>query len=315
MSAATNRWAGLVAVAAMMSAAAPMRGQGAAGWRESTVTPIAEAGWTGPRTPDGQPDVTGFWSNTIGNHNNLTNPQGGGGDGPGGGATARRRAGPRAPSRISDPADGQIPLQPWARALQQEFDAHLEDPTRPEYVEPFARCAPGGPTKSFMWHGYEIAQYPGYVLFLFDSGTRVVRLGGAPHLPASIALWQGDSRGQWEGNTLVVDVANHNAKARFARTGEFVSEQAQIAERFTFDPAGQRFVYQATYTDPVTLTRPFTITIPNRRVTEETPADDWNNQTFPAEHDGPGTVLEAYERLCVEGNGGHGGVATGTGGH
>ena len=123
MSAATNRWAGLVAVAAMMSAAAPMRGQGAAGWRESTVTPIAEAGWTGPRTPDGQPDVTGFWSNTIGNHNNLTNPQGGGGDGPGGGATARRRAGPRAPSRISDPADGQIPLQPWARALQQEFDA------------------------------------------------------------------------------------------------------------------------------------------------------------------------------------------------
>ncbi len=83
----------------------------------------------------------------------------------------------RAPSRVSDPPDGQVPLPAWARAKQQEFLKYLNNPMRPEYVEPFARCAPGGPTKSFMWHGYEIRQYPGFVLFLFDSGNRVIYLG------------------------------------------------------------------------------------------------------------------------------------------
>ena len=67
-----------------------------------------------------------------------------------------------------------------------------------------------------MWHGYEIRQYPGYVVFLFDSGTRVIPLDGRPHLPATVKLWNGDSRGRWEGNTLIVDVANNNSKARFA---------------------------------------------------------------------------------------------------
>ena len=289
--------------------------QGSQAWRERSFVPTAAGDWTGARLPDGQPDVQGHWSNTVGNHNNLTNPQGGGGGeaaatgrggGRGGGAAARTE---RAPSRVSDPPDGQVPYQAWARAKQQEFGAHLDNPIRPEYVEPLARCAPGGPTKSFMWHGYEIRQYPGYVVFFFDSGTRVIHLGGRPHLPENIKLWNGDSRGRWEGNTLVVDVANNNSKSRFSRTGEFVSEHAQIAERFVFDPQGDRFTYHATYTDPTVLTRPFTITIPNRRVTAETPQDGWNNLTFPAKHAGAEPLIEAYERTCVENNGNHGAVA------
>ena len=239
--------------------------------------------------------MQGHWSNTIGNHNNFTRPQGGK-DG--------------APSRVSDPADGQVPYQLWARARQQEFDAHLEDPTRPEYVEPLARCAPAGPTKSFMWHGYEIRQYPGYVVFLFDSGTRIIHLDGKPHLAPNVKLWNGDSRGHWEGNTLVVDVTNNNSKSRFARTGEFVSEHATIRERFIFVTAGERFTYEAVYTDPTVLTRPFTVTIPNRRITDKTPQDGWNNITFPASHSGTEPLIEAYERTCVENNGEHGGVAT-----
>lgn len=257
-------------------------------WRERSVTIVAEGPWTGAKTPDGQPDVSGHWSNTIGNHNTLQ-------------------------GRLSDPVDG-VPYQPWAKAKQEEFKAHLEDPTRPEYVEPLARCAPAGPTKSFLWHGYEIRQFDGYVLFLFDSGTRVVRLGDGTHLPDSLRLWNGDSRGHWEGNTLVVDVANNNSKWRFARTGEFVSDQAHVVERFTFDVAGERFTYQAIYTDPVTLTRPFTITIPNRRVRPDTPQDGWNNITFPvafAKGSSHGPDIEAYERTCVENNTGHGEVATG----
>ncbi len=92
-----------------------------------------------------------------------------------------------------------------------------------------------------MWHGYEIRQYPGYVVFLFDSGNRVIHLDGKPHLPDNIKLWNGDSRGRWEGNTLVVDVANNNSKWRFGRTGEFVSENAHVEERFIFDNDGERF--------------------------------------------------------------------------
>jgi hypothetical protein len=265
--------------------------QDAQQWRERTVAKSARGEWTGPRLPDGQPDVQGHWSNTIGNHDNFTNPRGG------------------VPSRVSDPPDGQVPYQAWARAKVAEFGAHLENPIKPEYVEPLARCAPGGPTKSFMWHGYEIRQFPGYVLFLFDSGTRIVHLARTEHLAAHVRLWNGDSIGRWEGNTLLVDVANNNSKSRFSRTGEFVSENARIQEQFIFDPAGERFTYEATYTDPTVLTRPFTVTIPNKRITAATPQDGWNNITFPARHPGSEPIIEAYERTCVENNAEHGTVA------
>ena len=309
-------------LAALVMASGTARAQGMRGWRETSFVPTPKGEWTGPRLPDGQPDVSGHWSNTVGNHNNLTDPQGpqggddeaapsGRGGGRGGGRQPRPRS-ERAPSRVSDPADGQIPFQPWAKAKQEEFQKYLNNPIREEYVEPFARCAPGGPSKSFMWHGYEIRQFPGYVVFLFDSGNRVIHIDGTPHLPANLKLWNGDSRGHWEGNTLVVDTTNNNSKARLGRSGEFVSDNAAIAERFTFgpsgDPKGERFTYDATYTDPTVLTRPFTITIPNRRVTDKTPADDWNNLTFPAKHAGTEPVIEAYERVCVEGNGDHGQV-------
>jgi hypothetical protein len=286
--------------------------QGANSWRESSFVTTAQGNWKGARLPDGQPDVSGHWSNTIGNHNNLTDPQGPqGGDDEAPVRNGRRQKprAERAPSRVSDPADGQVPFQPWARARQQEFQKYLNNPIKPEYVEPFARCAPGGPTKSFMWHGYEIRQFPGYVLFLFDSGNRVIYLDGKPHLAANLKLWNGDSRGHWEGNTLIVETTNNNSKARLGRSGEFVSENATIVERFIFDESGDRFTYAATYTDPTVLTRPFTITIPNRRVTDKTPPDDWNNLTFPARHAGNEAIIEAYERICVEGNGNHGQVA------
>ncbi len=273
------------------------------GWREGRIYQAAPGEWTGARLADGQPDVQGHWSNTISNHNNLTRAAGGGGRGRGGG-------GGTPVSLVSDPPDGQVPFQPWARAKAEEFAKHLEDPIRPEYVEPLARCAPAGPTKSFLWHGYEIRQYPGYVVFFFDSGTRVIHLDDRPHLPESIKLWNADSRGRWDGNTLVVDVRNFNGKPRFGRTGEFVSENAQIVERFVFDDTNrERFTYHATYTDPTVLTRPMTISIPNRKVTPETPGDGWNNQTFPAVHAGPDVLLEVHERTCVENNGNHGDVA------
>jgi hypothetical protein len=302
------------AVAPAATASVPAQGMNSR--RESSFPAILSAKWPGQRLADGQPNVEGHWSNTIGNHGNFTDPQGGQGGArqrPAGAASipaapARvvRPREERAPSRVSDPADGQVPFQPWARAKQQEFVANFSNPTRPEHIEPLARCAPNGVPKSFMWHGFEVRQYPGYVLFLFDSGSRLIHLDGKPHLPEAIKLWNADSRGHWEGNTLVVDVRNANGKPLFGRTGEFFSENAQVAEKYIFQLDGKRFNYVATITDPTVFTRPFTVTIPVKRYTAEDPIDGWNFMATKATHKGKEVILEREEQLCFENNGGFG---------
>lgn len=272
--------------------------------RETSFPTIASEVWRGPRLPDGQPDISGFWSNTIGNHGNLEDPQGGVI-----GEPRRTPLGPRqerAPSRVSDPADGKFPFQPWAKEKVEQFRIGFHNPTYPGHVEPNARCAPGGVPKSFYWHGYDIQQYPGYVLFVFDNGSRIIHLDNKPHLPAKLKLWNGDSRGHWEGNTLVVDVSNHNGKALFGRSGEFVSEHAVIREKYIFAKDGKRFNYVATFDDPTVYTRPFTITIPAIKYTQEEESDGWNLEARWAKNDGQAKILEHDERICHENNGGFG---------
>lgn len=306
--------ASLLAILPVLAAAqqaAPRAPQSRGIFIEKSFPAIASGKWTGPRLADGQPDIEGHWSNTVGNHNNWTDPQGGI---PGDPQARNRRLGPReerAPSRVSDPADGQVPFQPWARAKQEDFLAHFFNPVEPRYVEPLARCAPAGVPKSFTWHGYEIRQFPGYVVFLFNSGTRVIHLDGKPHLPASIKLWNADSRGHWEGNTLVVDVTNNNGKALFGRTGEFASENVHIEERYIFDNAGKRYNYVARITDPTVYTRPWTATIPAVRYTEKDAPDGWHFETTLANHPGGKVIAERDERICTENNGGFGNVAAG----
>jgi hypothetical protein len=273
--------------------------------------PAIESGkWTGPRLPDGQPDVQGHWSNTISNHSNFTDPQGGIINDP---STRNRPKGlreERAPSRVSDPADGKVPFQPWAEAKVKDFQENFNNPIKPEYIEPLARCAPSGVPKSLYWHGYEIRQYPGYVLFLFNSGYRLIHLDGKPHLPENIKLWNADSRGHWEGNTLVVDVSNNNSKALFGRSGEFASENVKIQERYIFNSNNQRYNYVATFTDPTVYTRPFTVTIPARRWTEKDPPNGWHYETTKNSTGGI-PVVERDERICFENNIGFGNVAVG----
>ena len=294
------------APAAQAAAPAPPAQRGIELSKEVPV--IASGPWQGARLADGQPDVSGHWSNTIANHSNFTDPQAG----PPGEPSAKSRLprDQRAPSRVSDPADGQVPYRPEARSLQQDFAKNFPNPTRARYVEPLARCAPAGVPKSFMWHGYEIRQYPGYVVFLFDSGTRIVRLDGKPHLPDSIKLWNADSRGRWEGNTLVVDVANNNAKALFGRTGDFATENVKVEERYVFDADGKRFNYVATFTDPAVYSRPWTATIPARRYSEADAPDGWHYEVTAANKPGP-LLHERMERICVENNGPFGGGAVG----
>ena len=275
-----------------------------------TVPEIPSGAWTGPRLPDGQPDVQGFWSNTISNHSNFTDPQAGPPGEPSGAARLPREQ--RAPSRVSDPADGEIPYRPEARALQQDFALHFPNPTEPQYIEPLARCAPAGVPKSFMWHGYEIRQYPGHVLLLFDSGSRIIRLDEAsPRLADGVKLWNGDSRGHWDGNTLVVSVRNTNGKALFGRYGDYSSDKVVIQERYVFDAGAKRFNYVATFNDPTVYARPWTATIPSRRYTEADKPDGWHYDVAVANRPGQPVLHEKSERLCVENNGPFGGGAVG----
>jgi len=236
---------------------------------EKSFAAIESGKWTGKRLPDGQPDVAGDWSNTIANHDNFTDPQGGipGDPSP---VARSRKLGPReerAPSRVSDPADGELPYQPWARAKQQEFAVGFFNAVKPEYIEPLARCAPSGIPKSFYWHGYEIRQYPGYVVFLFGSGWRIIHLDGKPHLPANIKLWNGDSRGHWEGITLVVDTTNYNGKGMIATSGATArirgiheSEALHVVERFKRVDANT-ISYEVTIDDPNVYSAPWKVSL------------------------------------------------------
>ncbi len=285
--------------------AAKLPGGGIA--QEKTVPVIESGKWTGKRLADGQPDISGHWSNTISNHSNFTDPQGRiPGEPPKAGQRPLGAREDRAPSRVSDPVDGQVPFQDWALAKVKEFQVGFQNPTKPQFVEPLARCAPAGIPKSLYWHGYEIAQYPGYVVFFFSSGTRIIHLDGKPHLPDNIKLWNGDSRGHWEGNTLVVDVSNQNGKALFGRSGEFISENGHIQERYIFDPAGLRYNYVAVFTDPTVYTRPFTVTIPARKWTAKDKPNGWHYEVEQATSDNKEVQFDRYERICTENNGGFG---------
>lgn len=270
---------------------------------DKSVPKIVSGSWTGSKLADGQPDITGYWGTTFGSYLNFTDPEGiSTGERP-------RKLGPRderAPSRVSNPVDGQVPFQPWALDKVKEYQTYYPNPIRPEFIDPLARCAPSGVPQSIYMHGHEVYQYPGYVVFIFDQGTRVIHLDGKPPLPDSIKLWNGDSRGHWEGNTLVVDVANYNGKSKYGRTGEFASENVKIQERYIFDNDGKRYNYVATISDPSVYTRPFTVTVPIRKYTDSDKPRAVVYGVRLAKHAGSNAIYENIdERACIEFNSGH----------
>ena len=217
----------------------------------------AEKPWTPPRTPDGQPDIQGFWANQgrrLATYNIEAM------DGASDTHTLISGVQSDAHSLIADPPDGKIPYQPWARAKRQDvFDNH-NNPTTWEHVDPHTLCWLSGVPRMFYQGMTQILQTPGYVVVLqeFNHAYRVIHLDGRPHVPAGLKLWMGDSRGRWEGHTLVVDVTSKNDKTRFDIVGDFHSDAVRIRERFTVvDPDTIR--YEATFDDPTVYTRPFTM--------------------------------------------------------
>jgi hypothetical protein len=120
--------------------------------------PVATA-WTPARTPDGQPDVQGFWLTNEYGMGCLSDPTNGNvgcvqesgeprrANGRGGGRVRQKSA-----SRIIDAPDGEIPYQPWARERQKFLLSNYFEPTKPEFIDPQQRCWPLGAVRQFTWH-------------------------------------------------------------------------------------------------------------------------------------------------------------------
>ena len=165
-------------------------------------------------------------------------------------------------SLIVDPPDGKIP--PYTpegqrrRAVLGAATSHQTRATRVEDLTPIERCITWGvpmprpgPFTSF----YQIAQSPDYVMFLMEAvhDARIIPLDGRPHLPASVRSWNGDSRGHWEGQTLVVDTTNFSPKTNFMGS----AENLHLTERFS-RVAPDEIRYEFTVDDPTTWTKPWT---------------------------------------------------------
>jgi len=163
------------------------------------------------------------------------------------------------PILIVDPADGRIPYQPAAAARRQQLLRDIFTPTQREHVDPHIRALLDGvPRNNYSPGEMQILQVAGAVVILYESNHsyRVIPLDGRPHPPAQVKLWMGDSRGRWEGNTLVVDVTNFNEETWFDSHGTFHSDALHVVERWT--PAGpDRIDYSVTLEDAKMFTRPW----------------------------------------------------------
>ncbi|MGE3179582.1 MAG: hypothetical protein AB7O32_19065 [Vicinamibacterales bacterium] len=178
----------------------------------------------------------------------------------------------RRTSLVIEPANGRVPLTPLAERLRSEDLARNADSW--EYMSVWDRCVtrgvPAGMLPAGYNNAYRIVQAPGYVAIHYEMihEVRIVPLDGRPHLPAAITQWNGDSRGRWEGNTLVVEVTNYNGRSAISTSaaggrikGIHQTTNARIEERFT-RTAPNVITYQVRITDPEMYTAPWTVEIP-----------------------------------------------------
>jgi len=179
----------------------------------------------------------------------------------------------RRTSLIVDPPDGRIPaLTPDA---QQKVDARAKHEAvspadRPEDRWLTERCILFGATVPMLPepynNNYRIVQSPGYVTILVEMNhdARVIPLDNRPHLSSRVQQWIGDSRGRFEGNTLVVETRNlkFNEKSRFGvgYLNGLSDENLRVVERFTRTDANT-LTYQATIEDPTVFVKPWTVEI------------------------------------------------------
>lgn len=189
----------------------------------------AKSSGPAPRTADGKPDLSGLWGP---DRNFILDI-----------------------SAALKPGD-KLPLQLWALKLTQD---RLSKPGAKQ-EDPKANCLPDGVPREdpFPWR---IIQTPKLIVFLFEGNVhsyRQIFMDGSDHPKDLDPLWYGDSRGRWEGSTLVVDTVGFNDRTWFDGVGHPHTEKLHIVERYR-RPDFAHLEFEVTIDDPGAYTRPFTL--------------------------------------------------------
>ena len=158
---------------------------------------------------------------------------------------------------IKDPSNGKIP---YAAGGAQKRDPNGKNAKTADLVN---RCyMPGTPRLMYMGYPFQIFQNAKYLAVVSEYAHvyRMIYLDGSPHIDFP-DTWMGDSRGHWEGDSLVTDVINFNDKTLLDKAGNHHSNQLQVKERFT-RTAANTLLYQATLHDPMTFAKDWKISVP-----------------------------------------------------
>jgi hypothetical protein len=203
----------------------------------------------------------------------------------------------RLTSLLSDPPNGRFPaLTPKGREMYEKMHGSYKPGQTvfdsPDDFDSWDRCITRSMPVSMLPRNYNngmrIMQSPGYVLIVLEMAheVRIIPTNGKPALDKSIREWLGESRGHWEGNTLVVETANFNGKSDLTNSGvpgspplTPASENLRITERFTRTD-NDTIEYQMRVEDADVIVSPFTVSYPMKR-------DD---------------KYQMYEYACHEGN-------------
>ena len=200
-----------------------------------------------PRTTDGKPDLSGIWEVLSKADYNIE-------------AHSASRLAPASAGIVDG---GTLPYKPEMLAKRkQNFENRAAADTE-------AKCyLPGVPRVMYIQHPFQIVQKADMVLMLFEyvHATRNIFMN-SPHRKGPLDWWMGDSRGRWEGDTLVVDVNNFNGETWFDRAGNFHSDALHVVERYTLADR-DHIRYSATIDDSKVFTQPWTMNLVFYRHTE-----------------------------------------------
>src|SRR5581483_10135732 len=193
-----------------------------------------------PRTAAGKPDFEGIWQASSSAAADLQD----------------HVAGLNMLAGRSVVKGGVIPYQPWAAAKKAENFRNRQT------ADPLNQCfIPGVPRIMYLEFPFQIFQTPDAIAMAFEWSLdyRLIHMDKSQHLEG-IDAWMGDSRGRWEGDTLVVDVANLNDKTWLDMAGDFHSDALHVVERYRMT-SPDTIQYEATIEDPKVFTKPWTISI------------------------------------------------------
>jgi hypothetical protein len=214
------------------------------------IVQIAASAQAIRRTSDGKPDMNGVWQALNAAAWDIQDHSGQLGVPPGQGIVE----------------GNEIPYQPWAAAKKKENFANRATADQTE-----ANCfMPGVPRATYMPYPFQIVQTPKRlaITYEFAHALRDIPVDGSPHPDGLPDAWMGDSRGRWDGDTLVVDVTNFNDQTWFDRAGNFHSDALHVVERYTLNDS-DHIRYEATIEDPKVFTKSWKISMPLYRLVDK----------------------------------------------